>query len=110
MLVMLSTHLDVDMNFYHEYTAYLKGKNYSINSIGKCIKELKTVLRAAESEGYMVGVWTAQRISDYNNISRENIKHHRIPKLIDNRHPSEEDRSKDIHSCEQRTKKHIRTL
>ena len=59
---------------------------------------------------FMVGVWTAQRISDYNNISRENIKHHRIPKLIDNRHPSEEYRSKDIHSCEQRTKKHIRTL
>ena len=126
---------DVDMNFYHEYTAYLKDKNYSINSIGKCIKELKTILRAAESEGYevnpkykdkkfkgtrievdsiyltrgdldkiinldvskcsqghslardifMVGVWTAQRISDYNNLSRENIKGHRIPKLIDNK-------------------------
>ena len=45
---------DVDMNFYHEYTAYLKEKNYSINSIGKCIKELKTILRAAESEGYEV--------------------------------------------------------
>ena len=125
--------LDVDMNFYYDYTAYLKGKNYSINSIGKCIKELKTVLRAAESEGYdvnskykdkkfkgkrvevdsiyltrddlskimnvdlsnhgygydhardifMVGVWTAQRVSDYNNLTRENIKQHRIPKLAD---------------------------
>ena len=102
--------------------------------MGKCIKELKTVLRSAESEGYdvnpkykdkkfkgtrvdvdsiyltrddlnkimnvnlshlsdgyghardifMVGVWTAQRISDYNNLSRDNIKSHRIPKLIDN--------------------------
>ena len=128
---------DVDMNFYHEYTAYLKEKNYSINSIGKCIKELKTILRAAESDGYevnpkykykdkkfkgtrievdsiyltrddlskimsadisklsqgydlardifMVGVWTAQRVSDYNNLSRENIKQHRIPKIIDNK-------------------------
>ena len=125
---------DVDMNFYHEYTSYLKNKNYSINSVGKCIKELKTVLRSAESEGFdvnpkykdkkfkgtrvdvdsiyltrddlnkimnvnlsqlsngyghardifMVGVWTAQRISDYNNLSRDNIKSHRIPKLIDN--------------------------
>ena len=115
---------DIDMNFYHEYTAYLKGKNYSINSIGKCIKELKTILATAEGEGFhtnakykdkkfkgtrvdvdniyltkedlekirtvdlskyekgheyvrdifMVGVWTAQRVSDYNNISRENIK------------------------------------
>lgn len=126
---------DVDMNFYYDYTSYLKGKSYSINSIGKCIKELKTVLHAAESEGYninpkykdkkfkgsrvevdsiyltkedltkimsadlcklsighehardifMVGVWTAQRISDYNNLSRENIKIHRIPKVVDNK-------------------------
>lgn len=112
---------DVDMQFYYDYTAYLKGKNYSINSIGKCVKELKTILATAEGEGYntnskykdkkfkgtrvevdniyltkedlkkminadlsdfgighqqaldifMVGVWTAQRVSDYNNISRE---------------------------------------
>ena len=137
---------DVDMNFYHEYTAYLKEKNYSINSIGKCIKELKTILRAAESEGYevnpkykdkkfkgtrievdsiyltredldkilildiskcahgyalardifMVGVWTAQRISDYNNLSRENIKDHRIPKLIDNKLTYKEFQTVDI--------------
>ena len=115
---------DVDMQFYYDYTAYLKGKNYSINSIGKCVKELKTILATAEGEGYntnskykdkkfkgtrvevdniyltkedlkkminadlsdfgighqqaldifMVGVWTAQRVSDYNNISRESIK------------------------------------
>ena len=126
---------DVDMKFYYEYTAYLKGKDYSINSIGKCIKELKTILRAAESEGYevnekykdkrfkgtrvevdsiyltnsdlkkimevnlsshgmgyehardifMVGVWTAQRISDYNNISRDCIKQHTILKEVEGR-------------------------
>jgi integrase len=126
--------LDVDMTFYYEYTAYLKAKKYSINSIGKCIKELKTILRAAESEGYdvnpkykdkkfkgtrvdvdsiyltrddldkimkvdlsrlsngyehardifMVGVWTAQRISDYNNLSCDNIKSHKIPKMVNN--------------------------
>ena len=123
---------DIDMKFYYEYTAYLKSKNYSVNSIGKCIKELKTMLRSAESEGYnvnpkykdkkfkgvridvdsiyltkddldkitkadismygighqlardifMVGVWTAQRVSDYNNISKENIKRHSITKNI----------------------------
>lgn len=123
---------DIDMKFYYEYTAYLKSKNYSVNSIGKCIKELKTILRSAESEGYnvnpkykdkkfkgtridvdsiyltkddllkimkadisrygvghqqardifMVGVWTAQRVSDYNNISKENIKRHSIKKNI----------------------------
>lgn len=142
---------DVDMNFYHEYTAYLKGKNYSINSIGKCIKELKTILRAAESEGYevnpkykdkkfkgtrievdsiylsrgdldkimnldiskcphgyalardifMVGVWTAQRVSDYNNLSRENIKEHRIPKQIDNQLTHKEFQTVEI--CQKKT-------
>ena len=111
---------DIDMNFYYAYTAYLKKKEYSINSIGKCIKILKGVMAAAESEGYhtnsifkdrkfkgarvdiysiyltreeldkmmavdmsqlspgheqardifMVGVWTAQRVSDYNNIKK----------------------------------------
>ena len=115
---------DIDMQFYYEYTSYLKKKEYSVNTIGKCIKELKTVLLTAEYEGYhsnskfkdkkfkgtrievdtiyltkedlakfqaadltelshgheqardifMVGVWTAQRVSDYNNLTRDNIK------------------------------------
>jgi integrase len=114
---------DIDMNFYYDYTAYLKKKEYSINSVGKCIKELKSILYAAETEGYhsnnvwkdkkfkgtrvdidsiyltqedldkimavdmsklsaghaqardifMVGVWTAQRVSDYNNIKKEDF-------------------------------------
>lgn len=114
---------DIDMNFYYDYTAYLKNKNYSINSVGKCIKELKAIMNAAEVEGYhtnsawkdkkfkgtrveidsiyltqedldkmmdvdlskyeeghtiardifMVGVWTAQRVSDYNNIKKEDF-------------------------------------
>lgn len=114
---------DIDMNFYYDFTAYLKNKNYAINSVGKCIKELKAILYAAEIEGYhsnsiwkdkkfkgtrveidsiyltredldkimaadlskygigheqardifMVGVWTAQRVSDYNNIKKEDF-------------------------------------
>ena len=114
---------DIDMNFYYAYTAYLKKKQYSINSVGKCIKELKAIMAAAQSEGYhnstiwkdkrfkgtrveidsiyltkedldkimaadlskfekgheeardifMVGVWTAQRVSDYNNIKKEDF-------------------------------------
>ncbi|MBR3387286.1 MAG: site-specific integrase [Bacteroidales bacterium] len=114
---------DIDMSFYYKYTAYLKNKNYSVNSIGKCIKELKAVMYIAEIEGhhsnnawkdkkfkgtrididsiylteeeldrmmsvdlsryeaghelardiFMVGVWTAQRVSDYNNIRKEDF-------------------------------------
>lgn len=118
------TFSDIDMQFYHSYTAFLKGRNYSINSIGKCINFLKIVLSAAEADGlnsntifrnrhfkgsrietdaiyltqadldalmavdlssmhkcydeardlFMLGVCTAQRVSDYNNISRNNIR------------------------------------
>jgi integrase len=114
---------DINMSFYYKFTSYLKNKNYSVNSIGKCIKELKAVMYIAEIEGYhsnnawkdkkfkgtrieidsiyltreeldkmmavdlskydightqardifMVGVWTAQRVSDYNNIRKEDF-------------------------------------
>lgn len=114
---------DIDMTFYYNYTAYLKKKDYAINSVGKCIKELKAIMYTAETEGYhsnnawkdkkfkgtrididsiyltredldklmavdlskyeeghtqardifMVGVWTAQRVSDYNNIKKEDF-------------------------------------
>ena len=128
---------DINMQFYHEYTAFLKQEikdkrnrvlkqAYSVNTIGKAILFLKTILSFAESEGYntgkvwkdkhfkgtrmdvdsiylpredlnaimkadltefgagheqardifMVGCWTAQRISDYNNITKEQIDVH----------------------------------
>ena len=115
---------DMDLEFYKDFTAFLKRQDYSINSIGKAFKELKSILSSAESEGYnefskyrdskfkahrvdvdaiylteedlqriaevdlsglprcyeqardifFVGVYTAQRVSDYNNISRDSIK------------------------------------
>lgn len=115
---------DIDMSFYYDYTAFLKGKGYSVNTIGKCVRQLKAVLRAAELEGFyinpgwkdkrfkgyrvdvdsiyltqadldrmmavdlsglspsyeyvrdvfMVGVYTAQRVSDYNRICKSDFK------------------------------------
>ncbi len=125
---------DIDMKCYYDYTTFLKTKTkvvdgvqvfdgYSINSVGKCVKELKAILYTAETEGYhhnnlwkdkkfkgtrievdnvyltreelqrimdlkyegihsghgiardifMVGCWTAQRVSDYNNLSKDSI-------------------------------------
>ena len=114
---------DIDMAFFYDYTSYLKRKGFSINSVGKSIRDLKVILRAAEAEGFkpnsawkskkfkgtrvevdsiyltledlqkmmnvdfsmlspeheqardifMVGVWTAQRISDYNHIKRDDF-------------------------------------
>lgn len=114
---------DINMDFYYAYNAFLKKKNYNINTCGKCIKEFKTVIAAAQSEGhhsnqiwrdnrfkgnrvevdsifltreeldkimavdmskfspaheqardiFMIGVWTAQRVSDYNYIQKEDF-------------------------------------
>ena len=144
---------DIDMQFYYDYTAYLKKelkdrkgnvvkKAYNVNSVGKCVKELKVVMYTAESEGhhkndvwkdkrfkgtridvdsiyltkddlaaiqaadlskydkghewardiFIVGVWTAQRVSDYNNISKDQIETHTkrwIEDVPDPEHPGQ---------------------
>lgn len=144
---------DIDMQFYYDYTAYLKKelkdrkgnvikKAYNVNSVGKCVKELKVVMYTAESEGhhkndvwkdkrfkgtridvdsiyltkddlaaiqaadlskydkghewardiFMAGVWTAQRVSDYNNISKDQIETHTkrwIEDVPDPEHPGQ---------------------
>lgn len=114
---------DIDMQFYYDFVAYLKKRNYSINTFGKIINQLKWMMSLAEAEGlhhntayknpkfkgnriltdsiyltqeeldkmnaadlsgleagaeisrdiFMVGVYTAQRVSDYNNIHKEDI-------------------------------------
>lgn len=114
---------DIDIPFYNDFLAYLKKREYSLNTTGKIINQLKWVMSLAESEGlhhnhayknpkfkgnrvqvdtiyltqeeldkinaadltgletgceisrdiFMVGVYTAQRISDYNNIRKEDI-------------------------------------
>ena len=114
---------DIDLQFYYDFSAYLKKRDYSINTAGKIINQLKWIMAQAEAEGYhrntvyknpkfkgnrvqvdsiyltqeeldkmnaadlsgleagaaisrdifMVGVYTAQRISDYNNIRKEDI-------------------------------------
>lgn len=128
---------DMDLQFYYAYTAWMKKKDYSVNTIGKCVKQLKAILAAAESEGYhnnakykdkkfkgtrievdsiyltkedleklqnvdmsklslghswardifMVGVWTAQRVSDYNNISRDDIQSYQMRSIVDEPDP-----------------------
>lgn len=115
---------DIDMDFYHDFTAFMNNKKLALNTVGKTINWFKTILATAETEGYntntifrdkrfkgaraevdaiyltqedldkirkvdmskfhagydkardifMVGVWTAQRVSDYNYLKKENIK------------------------------------
>ena len=124
---------DIDMTLYFKYTEWMKARNYVINTYGKHIKNLKSILRCAESEGFnqnqkfkdkrfkgtrvevdsiyltkedldkfravdlkempqgyqiardifLVGCWTAQRISDYNNISKDDIQSYTKRTIVD---------------------------
>ena len=124
---------DIDMTLYFKYTEWMKARNYAINTYGKHIKNLKSILRCAESEGFnqnqkfkdkrfkgtrvevdsiyltkedldkfravdlkempqgyqiardifLVGCWTAQRISDYNNISKDDIQSYTKRTIVD---------------------------
>ena len=42
---------DIDLSFYDDFVAYFTSKNYSVNTIGRHIKELKIIMRAAREEG-----------------------------------------------------------
>ena len=115
---------DINMEFYMDYTAYQNSKGLALNTIGKNINWMKTILSVAESEGYhsnriyldkrfkgkrvevdsiyltkedldkirqvdlskktsgyelardifFIGVWTAQRVSDYDDIHKDDLK------------------------------------
>ncbi len=133
---------DIDMQFYYDFSAYLKKREYSLNTAGKIINQLKWIMSISESEGlhhnaayknpkfkgnrvqtdsiyltqeeldkmnaadlkgleagaeisrdiFMVGVYTAQRVSDYNNIKKEDIhttKKRWIEDIPDPKHPGE---------------------
>ena len=42
---------DIDLKFYDDFIAYFTAKDYSINTIGRHVKELKIIMRAAREEG-----------------------------------------------------------
>ena len=42
---------DIDLKFYDDFVAYFTAKDYSINTIGRHVKELKIIMRAAREEG-----------------------------------------------------------
>lgn len=42
---------DIDIKFYDDFVAYFTAKDYSINTIGRHVKELKIIMRAAREEG-----------------------------------------------------------
>lgn len=42
---------DITLDFYDEYVMYFTNKDYSINTIGRHVKNLKTIMRCAKDEG-----------------------------------------------------------
>lgn len=42
---------EIDMKFYNRFVIYLQAKQFTANTVGKIIKELKAVLRQAEKDG-----------------------------------------------------------
>lgn len=42
---------DIDLKFYDDFVAYFTAKDYSINTIGRHVKELQIIMRAAREEG-----------------------------------------------------------
>lgn len=42
---------DIDLKFYDDFMAWFTAKDYSINTIGRHVKELKIIMRAAREEG-----------------------------------------------------------
>lgn len=135
---------DIDMPFYYAFTAYLKEKNYSVNTIGKHIATLKSIMRVAVSEGhtgnmkwsnkkfkatrsevdtiylteedlaairkvdlskmspvydevrdiFLLGVNLAQRVSDYNSLTRDMIETRVKRTIVDE--PDPEDKTKTV--------------
>ncbi len=43
---------DVNLSLYDDFVAYFTKKNYSINTIGRHVKELKIIMRVSRDEGY----------------------------------------------------------
>ena len=135
---------DIDMPFYYAFTAYLKEKNYSVNTIGKHIATLKSIMRVAVSEVhtgnmkwsnkkfkatrsevdtiylteedlaairkvdlskmspvydevrdiFLLGVNLAQRVSDYNSLTRDMIETRVKRTIVDE--PDPEDKTKTV--------------
>lgn len=61
----------INLNFYYAFVQYLEKNNYSTNTIGKHIKNLKTILNAATEDGYNSNLKYKHR--DFKTVSKESV-------------------------------------
>jgi len=63
---------DINLDLYNDFVTYFTKKNYSINTIGRHIKELKVIMRVSRDDGY------------HNNSEIEKRKFHAVTAKVDN--------------------------
>lgn len=61
----------IDLKFYYQFIQYLEKNNYSTNTIGKHIKNLKTILNAATEDGFNTSLKYKHR--DFKTVSKESV-------------------------------------
>lgn len=77
-------HLDfnsIDLQFYYTFVKYLEDNNYSVNTIGKHIKNLITILNKATEEG--VNKNLQYKNSEFKVLSEETISIYLTEEEID---------------------------
>ncbi|MFK7832089.1 MAG: phage integrase SAM-like domain-containing protein [Winogradskyella sp.] len=61
----------IDLKFYYAFIQYLEKNNYSTNTLGKHIKNLKTILNASTEDGYNSNLKYKHR--DFKALSKESV-------------------------------------
>lgn len=72
---------NIDVKFYYDFVSFLEENNYSLNTIGKHIKNLITILNRATEEG--VNTYMGYRHSEFKTISEKTVSIYLTPKEID---------------------------
>lgn len=92
---------EIDMKFYNRLVVYLQAKQFTANTVGKIIKELKAVLKQAERDGVNINrdykdftvymevvdnVYLCEEELEAIRIASLNRKPQEVKQLIDNQH------------------------
>lgn len=84
---------NIDLKFYYAFIQYLEQNNYSTNTIGKHIKNLKTILNAATEDGFNSNLKYKHR--DFKAVSKESVSIYLTESEIDALYNADLSRRKD---------------
>lgn len=84
---------NIDLKFYYAFIHYLEKNNYSINTIGKHIKNLKTILNAASEDGINSNI--KYKHKDFKAVSKESVSIYLTEKEINSLNKVDLSKTKD---------------